>query len=216
MDITYLGHSSFKIKTKTATIVTDPYSSEMVGFKFPKTEADVVTISHGHSDHNCLEAISGSPLVIDIPGEYETKGIYIFGFSAAHDNKAGEERGQNNIYVIESEGLRIAHLGDLGAAPSGKIMEEISGVDVLMIPVGGVATIGPKEASDLVVKIEPLIVIPMHYKAEGIGETFKDFAPVADFLSEMGADKVEVLDKLSISKDKLPEETKVVVLERKS
>lgn len=216
MDITYLGHSSFKIKTKTATIVTDPYDSDSVGFKFPKTEADIITISHSHKDHNNLEAVSGTPFVIDMPGEYETKGVYVFGYSSFHDPKGGEERGRNAIYIIETEDLRIAHLGDLGVAPSIEVMEEISGVDVLMIPVGGVATIGPKEAVELITKIEPRIVIPMHFRAEGIGETFKDFAPVDDFLSEMGADKPEVLDKLSLSKDKLPGEIKVILLEIKS
>ncbi|MGI5826355.1 MAG: MBL fold metallo-hydrolase [Patescibacteria group bacterium] len=216
MDITYLGHSSFKIKTKTATIVTDPYDSDSVGFKFPKTEADIITISHSHKDHNNLEAVFGTPFVIDMPGEYETKGVYVFGYSSFHDPKGGEERGRNAIYIIETEDLRIAHLGDLGAAPSTEVMEEISGVDVLMIPVGGVATIGPKEAAELITKIQPRIVIPMHFRTEGIGETFKDFAPVDDFLSEMGADKPEVLDKLFLSKDKLPGEIKVILLERKN
>lgn len=216
MEIVYLGHSSFRVKTKTGTIVTDPFSAEMVGFKFPKTEADIVTISHPHADHNRLEGVLGNPFVIDMPGEYETKGVFIYGYSSDHDTKGGEERGKNTIYVIEAEDLRIVHLGDLGETPSSEIMEEITGVDILMVPVGGEVTIGPKKAAELIAKIEPLIVIPMHFKAEGISEKFKDLAPVQVFLSEMGTDKTEVLDKLSVSKDKLPEETKTVVLERKN
>lgn len=217
MEITFLGHSSFRIKTKTASIITDPYSSEMVGFKFPKTEADIVTVSHQHEDHNKVANIGGEPIIVSLPGEYEVKGVSIFGFSSYHDEEKGEKRGTNNIFMVEAEGLKVCHLGDLGALPSSEVLEEIIGVDVLMIPVGGVSTIGPSEADEVVSKLEPLIVLPMHYKEEGINEkAFQKFAAVDKFLSEMGAQQTEKLDKLSIAKDKLPDETKIIVLERKS
>ena len=217
MDITYLGHSSFKIKTKTAVVVTDPFPSEMLGFKFPKTEADIVTISHQHEDHNCLKLIEGDPFVISEPGEYEVKGVSFFGYSSFHDQHSGSERGENNIYVIEAEGLRICHLGDLGSAIPPKTLEEISDIDVLMIPVGGEVTINSKEAVDLISQIEPYIVLPMHYRAEGINEkTFGVLATLDTFLKEMGAENSERLDKISLTKDKLPVETKVVLLERKN
>lgn len=95
MEITYLGHSSFKIKTKTAVVVTDPFPSEMLGFKFPKTEADIVTISHQHEDHNCLKLIEGDPFIISEPGEYEVKGVSVFGYPSFHDSASGAERGEN-------------------------------------------------------------------------------------------------------------------------
>lgn len=216
MDITYLGHSSFKIKGKSSVVVTDPFSSEMVGFKFPKTEADIVTLSHQHQDHNNVNMIGGSPFVISAPGEYEVKGVSIFGYPSFHDSKSGAERGGNIIYVIEADELRICHLGDLGSAILPKTLEEISEVDVLMIPVGGIVTIGPKEAVDLISQIEPNIVLPMHYRATGINEkVFGDLATLDVFLKEMGAESSERLDKLSLTKDKLPEEMKVVVLERR-
>lgn len=217
MDITYLGHSSFKIKTKTAVVVTDPFPTEMLGFKFPKTEADVVTISHQHKDHNYLGLIEGDPFIISEPGEYEVKGVSVFGYSSFHDQHSGKERGENNIYVIEAEGLRICHLGDLGSAIPPKTLEEIGDIDVLMIPVGGEVTIDAKEAVDLISQIDPHIVLPMHYRAEGIDEkTFGGLATLEAFLKEMGAENAEKLDKISLSKDKLPEETKVVLLERKN
>lgn len=217
MDISYLGHSSFKIKTKTAVVVTDPFPTEMLGFKFPKTEADIVTVSHQHKDHNYLGLIEGDPFIISEPGEYEVKGVSVFGYPSYHDQHSGKDRGVNNIFVVEAEGLRICHLGDLGSAISQKILEEISDIDVLMIPVGGEVTVGPKEAVDLISQIDPYIVLPMHYRAEGIDEkTFGDLAPLGIFLKEMGAEGAEKLDKLSLSKDKLPEETKVVLLERKN
>lgn len=217
MEITFLGHSSFRIKTKTATIVTDPYSSEMVGYKFPKTEADIVTVSHQHEDHNKVANISGEPFIVSLPGEYEVKGVSIFGFPSYHDEEKGGERGTNNIFMIEAEGLKVCHLGDLGALPSSEVLEEIIGIDVLMIPVGGVSTVGPSEADEVVTKLEPLIVLPMHYKDKGINEkVFQEFAAIDKFLSEMGAEQAEKLDKLSVTKDKLPDETKIIVLERKS
>ncbi|RJR25488.1 lactamase [Candidatus Microgenomates bacterium] len=217
MEITYLGHSSFRIKTKTATIITDPYSSEMVGLRYPKVEGDIVTVSHQHEDHNKVSNVSGEPFIISLPGEYEVKGVSIFGFASFHDGEEGVKRGTNNIFLIEAEGLRVCHLGDLGALPSSEVLEEIIGVDVLMIPVGGVSTIGPTEADEVISKLEPLIVLPMHYKEQGINEkVFGDLASVDKFLSEMGAEQAEKLDKLSVTKDKLPEETRVVVLQRKA
>ena len=100
MEITYLGHSSFRIKGKVATIVTDPYDSKTVGLKFPKVDADIVTISHQHDDHNQAVLIDGNPKVVNNPGEYEIKGISIFGIPTYHDAKQGEERGSNTVFVI--------------------------------------------------------------------------------------------------------------------
>jgi len=216
MDIYYLGHSSFRIKGKNAAVVTDPYSSSIFKFRYPKVETDIVTISHQHEDHNNLGAFSSSPFTADLPGEYEVKGVSIFGFPSYHDDKKGAERGANTIFLIEIDGLRVCHVGDLGETPSDKVLEEILGSDILMVPVGGKAVLTPKEASDLVSKIEPLIILPMHYKTAETDEYLDGFSELNEFLSQMGAEEAEKLDKLSISKDKLPTETKVVVLERKS
>jgi len=212
MDILYLGHSSFRIKTRSATIIADPFSSAVVGWKFPKTEADIVTVSHQHQDHNQVEAVGGEPFIVSLPGEYEIKGISILGYSSFHDKNKGAERGPNTIFVIEAEGLRLCHLGDLGVLPPAEVMEEIIGVDVLMVPVGGKYTLGPEEAVEAVNQIEPSIVLPMHFRVPGLTE----LADLNEFLTEMGAEKTERLDKLSLTKDKLPEETRVVVLEKKS
>jgi len=212
MDITYLGHSSFKIRTKTATVVTDPFSPEMVGFKFPKTEADIVTISHSHKDHDFVGGITNDPFVINQPGEYEVKGISFFCFPSLHGGKGETEKIANIIFLIEADGLLICHLGDLGVIPPAKIMEEIIGANILMVPVGGTYTFGPKEAVEIIQQIEPSIVLPMHFKTPNLSE----LSPLEEFLEEMGAEKAEKLDKLSISDDKLPEETKVVVLEKKA
>src|SRR3990170_1220611 len=154
MDITYLGHASFKLKGKNATLITDPYGS-YIGIKFPKTSADIVTISHGHEDHANTASISDVKKVIDGPGEYELAGVSIIGISTFHDDKKGAERGRNTIYIIEMDELRVVHLGDLGHKLSEDTIEELGVVDVLMVPVGGVYTIGPTDAGEIVRDIEP-------------------------------------------------------------
>lgn len=215
MEITYLGHSSFKIKTKTATVVTDPYSST-VGFKFPKTEADIVTISHDHEDHNQADLVAATSKVINGPGEYEVKGVSFLGFSSYHDNEKGETRGKNTIYVIEADGLRIAHLGDLGHELSSDLVDSLGAIDILMVPTGGDFTIGPKEASEVVSKIDPYFIIPMHYQVAGLSSTFSKLEGVETFLKEVGVPS-ETLPKFTIKKDEIMEDqnTKVIVLERK-
>ena len=97
MDIKYLGHASFFIKSKEAKLVTDPFDPQMVGLKFPKIEADIVTVSHHHKDHDQAQLVSESPLVIDSPGEYEKKGLRVFGYKTYHDKKKGLERGANTV-----------------------------------------------------------------------------------------------------------------------
>lgn len=212
-----MGHSSFKIKGKNATVVTDPFSPAMVGFKFPKTEADIVIVSHQHEDHNFIAGMAGSPFEISVPGEFEVKGASFFCFPSYHDEKSKTGKSNNMISLIEMDGLKICHLGDLKILPTAKVMEEIINVEVLMVPVGGVVTFGPKEAMEAINQIDPLIVVPMHYKTPGINEEiFGDLSTVENFLSQSGIEKVERLEKLSISIDKLPTERKIVILERKN
>lgn len=217
MDIYYLGHSSFRLKGKTATLITDPFSEKMTGLKFPKSEADIVTISHNHEDHNQGDLVSGHPYIMANPGEYEVKNVSVFGVSAFHDNQKGQERGKNTIFVIEMDKMRICHLGDLGHKLEENILEELDGVDILMIPVGGSVTINPSEAMQVVSQIEPKIVLPMHYNEEGLNQQiFGDLAPLEAFLKEAG-DKIEHLPKLTVGFDSLPEEKQqIIILERKN
>ena len=215
MDITYLGHSSFKLKGKAATVVTDPYDPKMVGLKYAKVSADIVTISHDHNDHNFVSQVLDFKKVIQGPGEYEISGVSIIGFSSYHDETKGKDRGRNTIYVIEIDNIRAVHLGDLGHKLSEDVIEEIGTVDILLIPVGGVYTIDPDTAAEVVRAIEPSITIPMHYYIEGMDEnTFGKLAKVDAFVTEIGL-SVERLEKLSIKKSEIGEEQKIIVLERK-
>lgn len=217
MEIIYLGHSSFKIKTKTAIIITDPFDSAVVGLKYSGVEGDIVTVSHDHGDHNKSEKVSGVKKIVSGPGEYEISGVSIMGFASYHDDKEGVLRGKNTIYVFEAEGLRIVHLGDLGHLLSDQLVDSMGTIDILMIPVGGEFTIGPKEAVEVVGKIDPYFVIPMHYQTPGLNpDTFSKLAPVEDFLKEAGLTS-ENLPKFSIKKEDILDDqnSKVIVLEKK-
>jgi L-ascorbate metabolism protein UlaG (beta-lactamase superfamily) len=215
MDIKYLGHSSFFIRGKSAKIVTDPFNSSFVGLPFPKTEADIVIISHQHNDHNDTSKIDGTPLIIDIPGEYEKCGIRVYGFSSYHDDSQGSKRGLNTIYKIEIDDINLLHLGDLGHILSDEIIEEIDVVDILFIPVGGHYTIDAAVAEQLVQQIEPSIVIPMHYSVPKMKpDLAAKLAPVSEFLKKRGVAAAEPVKKLSIAKADLTEETKVIVMEK--
>ena len=214
MEITYLGHSSFKLRGKTVTVVTDPYDAS-IGIKFPKhMSADIVTVSHDHNDHNAANTVEGSPFVIRGPGEYEVKGVAIVGIGVFHDDAGGSKRGKNTIYRIELDGVSIVHLGDLGHTLKTDQMDGLDGVDILLIPVGGIYTIDAKIAREVVTAIEPSVVIPMHYNREGLDQkTFGTLAPVATFLIEIGKEGILPVPKLTVTKDKLPEELQVVVLQ---
>lgn len=217
MDITYLGHSSFKIKTKTATVITDPFDPKIVGLKYPGLEGDIVTVSHEHADHNAVDKVTGVKKVVKGPGEYEISGVSILGFPSYHDNKKGEERGKNTVYVFEADGLRIAHLGDLGHLLDDDMVSEMGPIDILMVPAGGSFTITPKEAVEVCSKIDPYFIIPMHYNIPEINqEQFANLEPKETFLKEIGM-TVEILPKFSIKKEDIidNQSTKVIVLERK-
>lgn len=218
MIITYNGHSSFKLKGKNSLVVTDPFDS-LVGFEAPALSADVVTVSHQHSDHNNIIPVKGTtrrakPFIIDKPGKYEVGGVSVFGVKFFHDDQAGAVRGVNCCFTILLEGLRICHLGDLGHELTVTQVEQIGSIDVLLCPVGGVYTINPKSAIVVIKALEPSIVIPMHYKTTAHNqELFSELATLEDFLKEYGIE-VEAEEKLQVDRSRLPEETEVVVLRR--
>lgn len=212
MLISWLGHSAFKLQGKspsdTVTIITDPFSPEKVGLKLPRLEADIVTISHDHDDHNNSAAVKGEPHLITGTGEYEIKGVFIEGVFSYHDDKKGAERGTNIMYRYEIEDLSVTHLGDLGTELDNKQLESLEGTDILLVPVGGVYTINAATAVKVINQIEPRIVIPMHYNVSGL--KFK-LDPLENFLKAMGV-KPRQEEKLKIVKKDLPQETMEVVV----
>ena len=212
MDIYFYGQACFKLKGKNASVLIDPYKSEFTGLKLPRDlSADLALSTHNHDDHNNLEAATETVLKITGPGEYEVKGVSVTGVSTFHDEENGTQRGKNTVYNISIDGLNIVHLGDLGQKLSEEQLDEIGETDILLVPVGGVYTIDAKTASDVVSQLEPKIVIPMHYMLPGLKF---ELAPLEAFLKELGFESAEPQPKLSITRDKLPEELQVVVLSK--
>jgi len=209
MEIVWYGHACFRLRGRGCAAVTDPFSPEL-GRKLPSFRASVVTISHAHEGHNYARAVRGRPYVISGPGEYEVNGIFVWGIPTYHDGKKGQERGKNTAYVLEIEGLSICHLGDLGHIPSQEQIEAMDGIDVLLVPVGGRHVLDSAAAAETVNLLEPSIVIPMHYPVPGL-KTKGD--PVDRFLKEMAVGSLEPLEKLSITKSGLSEQTRVVLLD---
>jgi L-ascorbate metabolism protein UlaG (beta-lactamase superfamily) len=216
MEITYLGHSSFKLKGKNGTVITDPYE-DYVGFALPSLSADVVTISHDHKDHNAAHKVKGTarrekPFIVSAVGEYEVGGISVFGVQTYHDASGGVERGVNNIFTILLDDVKVCHLGDLGHELTTDQLNQIGAVDVVLCPVGGVFTIDPKTAVKTIHSLEPGYAVPMHYRTDGhADQVFGDLSPLDEFLQAYGAE-VKPMDQLNVDKTRLPEETELVVL----
>lgn len=164
MKIKWLGHSCFKIvSSKGIRIVTDPFDDN-VGYPLPSVQADIVTVSHDHYDHNFVDCVKGNFDVINKVGNFMVKDIPITGIHTYHDDEQGAKRGNNIVYVFDIDGVRVCHLGDIGHTLSDAQIKMIGDVDVVLIPVGGVFTVDGAKAAEIVNELSPSIVIPMHYK----------------------------------------------------
>jgi L-ascorbate metabolism protein UlaG (beta-lactamase superfamily) len=208
VDITWLGLSCFRIRGNQAVIITDPFPPGL-GYTLGKQTADIVTVSHPHPSHSYDQGINSEHRLVKGPGEYEISGVLILGIGTYHDSVKGQSRGKNTIYLMEIDGVNVLHLGDLGHVLSDDQVEEIGNVDVLLLPVGGVSTINAAMAAEVMRKLEPKVVIPMHYKTT---KSDRDLEPVENFLKEMGQTQVDPRPKLNISRTNLPLTTEVVVL----
>ena len=208
MDISWLGHSCFRIKGSQAVIITDPYPPEL-GYTLGKQTANIVTVSHQHPNHSRATGIGGEFRVVHGPGEYEISGVLIIGIATYHDTQRGQVRGKNTAYVMEIDGISVCLLGDLGHVLTTEHVDEIGDVDVLLLPVGGTSTINAAIAAEVIRQLESKLVIPMHYKTPSIK---RELDSVDVFLKEMGIGQVEPRPKISVSKSNLPLSTQITVL----
>ncbi|MHB8990131.1 MAG: MBL fold metallo-hydrolase [Chloroflexota bacterium] len=211
MEIIWLGHSCFRIKGKDVTILTDPFDRSS-GYNLGRVTADVVTVSHQAPDHSNVAEVEGNPKLVNGPGEYEIGGALITGVATRRDEGPSEGKLRNTAYLIEIDDLTVCHLGDLGHILTPQQVEQMDSADVLLIPVGGVNTIGASKAAEVVSQIEPRIVIPMHYKTD---VTTLPLEPVSKFLREMGSPDLNPQPKLTVNKGSIPEETTLVLLDYK-
>jgi L-ascorbate metabolism protein UlaG (beta-lactamase superfamily) len=184
MLINYHGHSEFLIETASGLrILTDPFDPA-IPFPFHKTNADIVTVSHAHHDHEHLDKVEGRPQVIREGGErYPHKSVKITGLPSWHDSVQGATRGPNTIYLIQVDGLRLAHLGDLGCMPDESVLRPLEFLDLVFVPVGGTYTIDAKQAAALMARIKPRIIVPMHYKLGQQG--LQVLSPLDNFLEAL-------------------------------
>jgi L-ascorbate metabolism protein UlaG (beta-lactamase superfamily) len=194
MKLKWLAHASFLITADDGTrIITDPYSYGE-GFDHAAIEetADIVTVSHEHADHNNADAVKGNPQVVK--DSAEVKGISIKAVPTAHDESGGSERGSNNIYCFQVDGIRVCHMGDLGHLLTDNQVVEIGKVHVLLIPVGGFFTIDAKTAQMVAEQVRARVIIPMHYKTDKMNlpiSGLDDFLKDKENVSKVDGSEVE-------------------------
>ena len=210
MKLKWLGHSAFVITSDTGIkIITDPYATDdRLSYGEIKESADIVTVSHDHSDHNNVSAVRGNPEIVR--GTTEIKGIKFRGIPTYHDEAKGQQRGKNTIFCFEVDGTKVCHLGDLGHTLGDKQIAEIGEVDILLIPVGGLYTINATTASQVCDQLKPKVIIPMHYKTNKCG---LPISGVDEFLQ--GKKNVSRLDasEVELKSGKLPADTQIIVLQ---
>ncbi len=204
LEITWLGRNCFRIKGREGVVVTDPFPPES-GYKMGKLEATVVTVSRPDDPgYSYAEAVQGSPRVLNAPGEYEVGGILVTG--AANRRPDGA---RNTSFVIEIDGIKVGHLGVPAGGTNAVSLDELKGVDILLLPVGGGNSVAPALAADVMTTIDARITIPMNYKTD---QETMDLEPLERFLKETGA-KPEPQARLQMSRTQLPAELTVIVLE---
>lgn len=210
MKIRWFGHACFLLESQDGTkIVTDPFDGS-VGYKIPMVEADIVTVSHDHYDHNYVEGVQGEPEIMKSPGEYIISGISIKGLPTFHDEVKGAKRGPNIVFVFEIDDMKICHAGDLGHLLSKAQLEEIGDIDVLILPVGGTFTLDAEGAAAAVEQFSPKIIIPMHYKTSAVSMPID---PVDNFLEKMGEGKHLDSDTLELTPEDFGEKQRIVVFD---
>jgi len=209
LEIAWLGHSCFRLKGKETTVITDPCPPG-TGYSLSNIQVDIVTLSHSHPGHCYTEAVTTEFKEINAPGEYEINGAFITGIASFHDADQGEERGNNVVYLLEIDGMVLCHLGDLGHLPSSDLMEAIDDTEVLFVPVGGISTINGSIAAEIVRRLSPRIVIPMHYKTPvSVG----DLEPIDKFLKDLGSREVISKPKISLNRSSMPANNQVIILD---
>jgi L-ascorbate metabolism protein UlaG (beta-lactamase superfamily) len=208
--ISWMGHAMFLLEDIEGNrLVTDPYN-EYVGYKLPDIEANIVLVSHDHGDHSNVDLVKGNPVIKHDVIAQEIKGIMITGFSSHHDSHEGTERGSNVIFRWEMQGLVFIHLGDLGHVIEGNLVGELSGADVLFVPVGGTFTIEDSQAEQVVKTLGPRIAVPMHYRTPVCSlplQTEEPFVARFDHVERTGKQP------LLISKGNLPEPIRILVMD---
>jgi len=207
MDITWIGHSCFRLRADDLVVITDPFPASF-GLRPEMRPATVVTVSNSHPNHNNWSEVAGSPKVFDAPGEYEYSGVAVRGVMTGLPPDIPIEH-RNVAYSVEIDRVNICHLGDIGVALTPKQVDELAPVDVLLLPTGGGCTLELDQMLQAMQDLNPKIVIPMHYGIEGINLPIQG---VDVFLRSMGLDDVQPQPRLVVTSANLPADRRVVLL----
>lgn len=215
MKVKWYGHASFLITSEEGLkIITDPYEpggfGGAIGYGKIPDAADIVLVSHDHADHNHVEGLPGKPQIIQGAGFHRAKDLEIRGIPAYHDERKGAERGENTIFCFTLDGLRVCHLGDLGHVPTEQEAQQIGPVDLLLMPIGGVYTINPSQATQTAQKLNPRVIIPVHFKTPRCGFPV---AKVEEYTKGKSSVKALKSSELEMKKEALPKATEIIVLE---
>ena len=196
-----LGHSCFKISGKGGSIVVDPFYPEATGLSWKRQKADLVLVSCDLEEYNNIEGVGEVSYVATGPGEYEVSGTKVLGIRTG---------GGNTVYEFTVDEVTFLHLGGLNRILNEEELQEISEIDVLFVPTGGVEVLDFEKAAQVVAQIEPRLVVPMHY--QGDTEELSKYSPVEKFIEEMGEELERRAQLKFKSRADLPEETEVIVL----
>lgn len=184
MEIKWYGHSCFLVTGESGVrVLMDPPDAS-TGYAIAPMKADVVTASHSHHDHNNFSLALGDPVRVTEAGVHEFPGVTIIGVPWWHDEVFGKKRGENMLFLVELDGMRLLHAGDIGSLPDKETLHKLGAIDILLVPVGGFYTIDHAQALALCNLLEPKVVIPMHYKTDELNKsTAEKLAGVLPFLN---------------------------------
>lgn len=214
MNIKWYGQACFKIIAENGTrILMDPYH-DMLGYKLPPLEAEIVTTSHDHGDHNNAGAIGGNFEHIKEAGSFSKAGIEIKGIETFHDKVSGAKRGKNIIYHFKIDGLGVCHCGDLGHLLEPWQIEAIGKTDILLLPVGGLVTLNAADAAKVMKQLNPKLVIPMHYRTKALGTAGIIFGKAEKFLRAANINVIYEKE-LEVNSDNLTKKAGAVILDYK-
>ena len=211
MLIYHHAHSEFLLETAQGfRILTDPFDAH-VGYPMREVRCDAVTFRHGHGDHSYTDKAKGVQVIADKAGRVTlASGVTATGIPCFHDDRQGKLRGGNLIFLLEADGLRVAHFGDLGAWDE-ELAEKLENIDIALVPVGGYYTIDAASAARLMERIRPRVIIPMHYSTAVNADW--PIAPLADCLAAFKAEDAPRMPLLRVTKEDLSEHPHILVLE---
>jgi L-ascorbate metabolism protein UlaG (beta-lactamase superfamily) len=209
MELSWLGHSCFRLRGRDLTVVTDPFGPGL-GYSSAKIQADVVTISHDETNHNAVSTVEGSPRVVAGPGEYEFSGVMITGVATPRPPGQSREVPRNTAYVVELDDVTVCHLGDLATPLGTDQIAVVRDADILLLPVGGHCTIDATQAAEVVSQVEPKMVIPMHYRTPAVKLELDE---VDRFCHEIGAAALTPQARLNVTRSGVPDQLTVILLE---